>query len=57
MPSPGPNRLATLLAASAITLTATGFLLMLLTIDNPPRGGWGFRGFPAIFVLGSTSVG
>src|SRR6185503_11609726 len=57
MPSSSSNRLATLLAAIAIAETAAGLLLLVLTIDNPPRGGWGFRGFPAIFVLGSTTVG
>ena len=57
MPSQSRYRLAVLLAASAITLTLAGLLLLVLTIDNPPRGGWGFRGFPAIFVLGSTSLG
>lgn len=54
---PSRQRLATILAVASIALTAAGLLLLVLTPDFPPRGGWGFRGFPAIFVLGSTSVG
>lgn len=49
--------LANVLAGSAIAVTVAGLLVLVLTINTPPRGGWGFRGFPAIFVLGSTSIG
>jgi hypothetical protein len=49
--------LANILAGSAIAVTLAGLLLLVLTVNTPPRGGWGFRGFPAIFVLGSTSIG
>jgi hypothetical protein len=49
--------LANILAGSAIAVALAGLLLLVLTVDTPPRGGWGFRGFPAIFVLGSTSIG
>lgn len=51
------SRLAVLLAALAIGLSLTGLLLLVLTLDHPPRGGWGFRGFPAIFVLGASTIG
>jgi hypothetical protein len=54
---PARQRLASILAAASIAITAAGLLLLALTPDFPPQGGWGFRGFPAIFVLGSTPVG
>jgi len=43
--------LANILAGSAIAVTLAGLLLLVLTVNTPPRGGWGFqrrsRAFPA----------
>jgi hypothetical protein len=49
--------LAWLLAAATSLLVAAGLILLALTLDEPPQGGWGFRGFPAIFAIGSGVVG
>lgn len=56
MTSRGPA-LAWLLAAGTSLLVAAGLILLALTLDAPPQGGWGFRGFPAIFAIGSGVVG
>lgn len=48
---------AWLLAASTALLVAAGLILLALTLEQPPQGGWGFRGFPAIFAIGSGVVG
>jgi hypothetical protein len=46
-----------LLAAGTALLVAAGLILLALTLDQPPQGGWGFRGFPTIFAIGSGVVG
>jgi hypothetical protein len=51
------SRLAWLLGGANATLTAAGLILLALTLDHPPQGGWGFRGFPAIFALTAGLVG
>lgn len=38
-------------------MTLAGLLLLILTLDHPPEGGWGFRGFPALFALAAGTVG
>lgn len=56
MTSRGPA-VAWLLAASTALLVSAGLIMLALTLDEPPQGGWGFRGFPAIFAIGSGVVG
>jgi len=51
------EQLAWVLAIGTATLTLAGLILLVLTLDHPPQGGWGFRGFPMIFAVGSGSVG
>jgi hypothetical protein len=50
-------QLAWLLATGTASLTIAGLILLALTLDHPPQGGWGFRGFPAIFAVTSGAVG
>jgi hypothetical protein len=56
MTSRGPA-VAWTLASSTALLVAAGLILLALTLDEPPQGGWGFRGFPTIFAIGSGVVG
>jgi hypothetical protein len=51
------EQLAWVLAIGTSTLTLAGLILLVLTLDHPPQGGWGFRGFPTIFAIASGSVG
>jgi hypothetical protein len=51
------EQLAWVLAIGTATLTLAGLILLVLTLDHPPQGGWGFRGFPTIFAIGSGGVG
>jgi hypothetical protein len=50
-------RFANLLAAITLVLTVIGVLIILLTLDDPPRGGWGLRGFTAPFAIICGSIG
>ena len=50
-------RLAWAIAVTTATLVVAGLTLLLLTLDQPPQGGWGFRGFPVIFAVSSGTVG
>jgi len=51
------SRLAWILAAITATLVVAGLTLLFLTLDHPPQGGWGFRGFPIIFALAAGPLG
>ncbi|HZM72046.1 MAG TPA: hypothetical protein VFC71_01605 [Candidatus Polarisedimenticolia bacterium] len=57
MPNPRLRQLASVLAIATATLTIAGLILLALTLDHPPQGGWGFRGFPTIFAIAAGSVG
>ena len=57
MPTHGRTWLAPVLATVTATLTIAGLMILLLTLDHPPQGGWGFRGFPTIFTLVAGVVG
>jgi hypothetical protein len=49
--------LAHAIATSNVALTLVALTLLLLTLDHPPVGGWGFRGFPVIFAVTAGTVG
>ncbi len=51
------SRLLLVLAAATVTLLVVGLTLLLLTLDHPPQGGWGFRGFPVLFAVGAGPLG
>jgi hypothetical protein len=57
MATPRRSQLAWALATATASLTIAGLILLALTLDHPPQGGWGFRGFPTIFAVVSGSVG
>ena len=57
MPTERRSVLAVALASLTAVLVVSGLLLLLLTLDQPPRGGWGFRGFPTIFAIGAGAMG
>src|SRR5205814_8480479 len=48
---------ASTFALATVALVLAGLTILVLTFDHPPQGGWGFRGFPAIFALAAGSVG
>lgn len=45
------SRLAAALALLTALFTLAGLTILALTLDAPPAGGWGFRGFPAIYAV------
>jgi hypothetical protein len=57
MPSQRRAWLAPALLTVTAALTIAGLTILLLTLDHPPQGGWGFRGFPTIFAIVSGGVG
>ena len=57
MPNRRLRQLASVVAIATATLTIAGLILLALTLDHPPQGGWGFRGFPTIFAIAAGSVG
>ncbi len=57
MPTSSGARVAWALAGATALLTVAGLTILALTLDTPPQGGWGFRGFPTIFAVASGSVG
>ena len=50
-------RLPHLIAATTTLLVVAGLTLLVLTLDHPPQGGWGFRGFTVLFTLGAAPLG
>jgi hypothetical protein len=56
MERPG-SRLAWVIAAGTASLAVAGLTLLFLTLDHPPQGDWGFRGFPIIFALAAGPLG
>jgi hypothetical protein len=49
--------LAWVLGAATTLLTGAGLIILALTLDHPPVGGWGFRGFPTIFAVTAGLIG
>ncbi len=54
---PRSTRLAWVIATGTGTFAVAGLTLLFLTLDHPPEGGWGFRGFPIIFTLAAGPLG
>lgn len=45
------SRLPAIVALTNALFTTAGLTILALTFDTPPEGGWGFRGFPAIYAV------
>lgn len=50
MSVPG-KRLAAAFAGVTVSLVVAGLTILVLTLDHPPLGGWGFRGFTILFAI------
>ena len=51
------KRLAWVIAGATVSFAVAGLTILLLTLDHPPEGGWGFRGFTIIFALAAGPLG
>ena len=46
-----------MLATATGALLVAGLTILVLTLDHPPEGGWGFRGFATIFAVEMAPLG